>query len=341
MNRENGVKPVGTLMLIATSMLGGCVSNIDPNVPEPIRTFVEPNQESDYYLYRPSSYDREYAWPLVIVCHSGFPDSPRRQLRDWTQLSERQGFLVAAPALTSSGSLNPGTRKEVARERADDERIVSVIRHIQAGHSISDDRIFIYGWDKGAYQALYTGLRHPTLFRAIALLRPAFNEDFLPMSDIAVSPDQPVYVNYDVADSIIHRHGKRCVRWLRSHAARVVDDPSGAASREQVERVIAFFEEVVRDSAWMHIDVRPSDKGDPLRRIFILRASPVPTEVRWSFGDGDESRVDKPIHRYRTAGTYRVEVTASFADRPDAGRAMTLTLPQGLTAPAPSGDQVP
>jgi len=336
MNLPRRGKTLLAVILAAAALAGGCVSNIDPNVPEPIRTFFEPAQGSKYLLYRPSSYDRKYAWPLVIVCHSGFPDSPQREIRDWTQLAERQGFLVAAPELTSPRLLNPKTDKAIELEREDDERILSVIRHVRAGHSISDDRIFIYGWEKGAHAALYSGLRHPTLFRAIALMSPAFNENLLPEPDIGVSPDQFVYVNYDVADSILQRRGVHCARWLRAHGARVDEDRSGNASRKQAERAVLFFEHVIRDTTWMHIEVRPSPNEDSLERLFRVQSVRKPTKLRWTFGDGDESRVGEPLHRYAAAGTYRVEVTASFSGQPDATRAITLTLPQGLAVPAPA-----
>jgi len=327
-------------MIVAIAAVPGCVSHIDPNVPEPIRPFVEPERGSEYLLYRPSSYDRDYEWPLIIACPSAFPDSPAQQIRDWTQLAEREGFIVAVPTLTGVRKIfapNPETERPLLFE--DELRILAVVRHVRAGHSISDDRVFLYGFGGGANAALFTGLRHPTLFRAIALLQPAFNPGYLSTTDVTVSPHQPVYVNYNVTDSILGKHGKRCVEWLRNRRAQVTDDSSGTAARDQVDRAVAFFEDVIRRSAWMHIAIDASDREDPLEKSFQLRCVPKPTSVRWSFGDGDKSPVDAPIHRYAKAGTYRVEVTATFADREAESRWVSLTVPQGIVTPTAGPDE--
>src|SRR3990172_2443966 len=87
-------------LLMICLPLTGCSEYTDPNVPEPIRPFVEPQFGGEYLLYRPSSYDRNKAWPLIVVCHSSFPDSPNRRIRAWTQLAESHGFLLVAPRLT-------------------------------------------------------------------------------------------------------------------------------------------------------------------------------------------------------------------------------------------------
>jgi len=332
--------PTFTIAVVSIAFAGGCVSHIDPNVPEPILPFTEPEQRSDYLLYRPSSYDRNYEWPLIIACHSGFPDSPHQQIRDWTQLAEREGFLVAVPTLTGvRKSFAPNPEKQRLLQLEDEGRILAVIRHIQAGHSISDDRVFLYGFGGGAHAALFTGLRHPALFRAIALLQPAFNQGYLSTNDVHVSRYQPVYVNYNVTDSILGKHGKRCVEWLQHEHAETTDDPSGTAARDQVDRALVFFEDVIRRTAWMHVSVLPSAADNPLERRFQLRCTPKPTTIHWSFGDGDGSNVTEPMHVYADPGTYRVEVTATFPDRNTDTRSVSLTVPQGIVTPALNTDR--
>jgi len=327
-----------SIAVVLIAFVPGCVSNIDPNVPEPIRSFTEPQQRSKYLLYRPSSYDRNYEWPLIIACHSAFPDSPNQQIRDWTQLAEREGFLVAVPTLTGvRKSFAPSPEKQRLLQLEDEARILAVIRHIQAGHSISEDRVFLYGFGGGANAALFTGLRQPTLFRAIALLQPAFNQAYLSANDVRVSHHQPVYVNYNVTDSILGKHGKRCVEWLHSQRAMTTDDPSGTAARDQVDRIVMFFEEVIRTTSWMHVSVLASASDNPLERRFQLRCAPKPTSVHWSFGDGDESSVTEPMHVYARSGTYRVEVKAEFPDRSPDTRGVLLTVPQGIVTPALDG----
>jgi hypothetical protein len=66
---------------------------------------------------------------------------------------------------------------------------------------------------------------------------------------------------------------------------------------------------------------------------------PEPKNLKWSFGDGDSSKVTEPIHLYAGAGTYRVEVEATFADRDAETRAIALTLPQGIVTPTTLSDR--
>src|SRR3972149_5461108 len=136
-----------TLMALWISLsLPGCSQYIGPNVPEPIRPFIEPQFGDEYLLYRPSSYDRNKAWPVIVVCHSTFPDSPNRRLRAWTELAESQGFLLVAPRLTGNkNSWISGAKKE--KKPPDDEtHILAVIQHVRAAHNVSDDRILIHGF---------------------------------------------------------------------------------------------------------------------------------------------------------------------------------------------------
>ena len=84
--------------VVATVILGmgvstpGCSQLIDPNVPAPLRDLVEPVLGREYLLYRPSHYDREYDWPLIVVCHTSFPDSPNRPEFPDTILQPRQVY---------------------------------------------------------------------------------------------------------------------------------------------------------------------------------------------------------------------------------------------------------
>ncbi|MBU0719673.1 MAG: hypothetical protein KJ749_15625, partial [Planctomycetes bacterium] len=159
--------------LVLTLAIAGCSQYIDPNVPEPIRPMVEPHGSQEYLLYQPSNYDRSLSWPLVIACPSSYPDSPDRQIRAWTALAESRGFLVAVPALASTKSTwSRQLAEHVARLRHDEAHILAMVQHIRGAYNVSEERIFIYGWAKGALPALRTGLRHPRLFRSVAVMRP-------------------------------------------------------------------------------------------------------------------------------------------------------------------------
>ncbi len=308
----------------------GCSQYIDPNVPEPIRPYVEPEFGREYLVYRPSSYSKDYAWPLIVICHSAFPDSPNRRIRAWTRLAEDHGFVVAAPKLEGNRkSWAPKAARQISLQRDDEKRILAAIRHIRAAHNISEDRIFIHGFSGGAHVALHTGLRHPEVFRAIALSQPGFEEAHLADAAGAIDFHQPVFVHYSVADAVMRKHARRCVEWLRSQGAKLTENPHGPGRDDDTERSVRFFEEVLRTQPWIHIRALPARGGNPLEIQFKLRRSCEPTQYRWEFGDGDESPLAEPVHAYAAPGTYRVTVTVDTPSGGEQQRRVRLTLPEG------------
>ena len=318
------------LAVLSTFLTGlpGCSQYIDPRVPEPIRPTLEPESGRDYLLYRPSSYDSNLAWPLVVVCPGSSPDSPNRQIRAWTELAESHGFLVAAPTLTvSKRGLSRDTSKYLARQRRDEAHILAVVRHVRGAHRISPERIFIYGWSAGAYAALYTGLRHPHLFRAVSIVQPRFNRLYLGDIEPLVDPYQPVHLHYSSADAITGKNGRHCVDWLHFIGADLREEPPGPVRRSDCAPTVTFFQRLIRQEPWIHIRAFRQAGADSLTVQFKLRCPFRPTRLRWQFGDGDESTIAEPLHVYGQSGTYRVTVTLHAPDHTPYVRSLDLTLP--------------
>lgn len=301
--------PACFMFMLAMLLLAGCQSYVDPSVPVAIRPVVEPEFQQQYLLYRPSNYDRNMAWPLMVVCAAGFPDSPDQQIRDWTQLAERNGFLAVAPQVRGN---RPGMFTNAADASAalleDERRILATIRHVQAAYTISDDRIFIYGWAAGAQPAIYTGLRHPELFRAVAVFQPKIGAEALAEARRSVDSHQAVLVYTNATDAIWGHPSGECVTWLRNAGSDVTEDPTGPARRTDGARAVDFFDRVIRSRPWIHIVATPTSPTQSSEFRFQLRASSAPVGLRWRFGDGGEASVAEPVHAYAKPGTYRVEV---------------------------------
>ncbi len=317
------------LCLSALCLLApGCSHLIEPNGIAPIRRHTEPEFGGQYLLYRPSSYVREQSWPLVVVCHSSFPDSPDDEIGDWASLAERHGFILVVPRLEPA-KRSPFRRSDsrLASFEVNERHILGTIRHVRAGHSISNDRVMIHGWYRGAGPALYTGLRHPGLFRAVSVMRPRLDGDSLPGLWTHMDHSQPVYVNYNVADVITGRHSRSCVEWLRSVGANLNTDTLGKARRGDGDRAVEFFQHVIRKEPWLHIRAFAESADQPLEIHFKVQSSIDPTGFRWDFGDGDESLVAAPIHSYDAPGTYRVTVTVRDKDGSGVARSSELTVP--------------
>lgn len=327
-------------VLISLSFIAGCSRYIDPNVPELIRPYTEPEFGCEYLLYRPSSYDKQYGWPLIVVCAGAFPDSPNQRIRAWTQHAEKFGFLVVSPTLEGNrASWLSSAAKQIPEQREDEKRILSTIRHIRAGQNVSDDRIFIHGWSGGAPVALRTGLRHPDVFRAIALSQPRFDEACLADTEALVDRHQPVFVHYDISDVITGRQGSECVEWLRSHIENLLESPYGSVRPDEMEPAVEFFEDVVRKVPWIRIRAIPSESDHPLEVQFKLRCSFEPTCYRWSFGDGEVSTEAEPIHTYAEPGDYVVSVSVDGSGGREHTRSVLLCVPEGvLTNPVGLGD---
>lgn len=315
--------------------LTGCSQYIDPNVPEPIRPFVEPQTGCEYLLYRPSSYDRNSAWPLIVVCHSTFPDSPNRRLHAWTKLAESHGFLLVAPRLSGvKKSWSRDVNKKNKQQCDDETHILAVIQHVRAAYNVSDDRILIHGFAAGASSALRAGLKHPQTFRAISVTQPRFEPADL--SDVGswIDPHQPVYLSYSVGDVLTNKEGRLCADWLRAQGADLRIDPAGSAGDADSERHVAFFQQVIRKEPWIHVTVAPTGLQNPLEMRFKLLISASPSRFRWQFGDGEESPVAEPVHAFAKPGTYRITVTVEWPKTGPQTRIVDLSVPDGTLRPA-------
>jgi len=314
-----------TLMILGS----GCASLIDPNGLEPIRANRDPEFGREYLLYRPSSYDREQAWPLVVVCPSSFPDSPNKRLRAWTQQAEQAGFLVVAPHLKGNRKDFPArAEKQVPLLRQDEQHILSAIRHVCAGHTISENRIFILGFSGGGHPALYTGLRHPEIFRAVSLAQPRFDQSYLANCVELIDPHQPVFVERNITDTVTGKHARRCIEWLQTRLENVKEDTTGGLEEASTQRHVEFLEDVLRTIPWIRIRALPGPDNNALAVQFKLHHSGKPQRYNWTFGDGGESTVAEPLHVYGEPGTFRVAVTVEDAQGKKSRRAIDLSVPQ-------------
>lgn len=333
-SRGHTVRRLGWLGVGLFLAIGGCSPYVDDRVPDRIRPGIEPRHGGEYLLYRPSSYDREMAWPLVIVCHTTWPDSPNEQIRRWTELAEGRGFLVVAPKLKGVSRLAPPSASDqIELQRRDERHILGVMNHVRAGHNISNDRIFLHGYSGGAYAALHTGLRHPERFRAVSLYNPQFEEGYLADVSRAIDANLPVFVTYTIDDVLKGKDGEHCCAWLRGQGANLIEDEVGPKRGEDARRVVSFYEDTLRRRPWVHIRALPAE-SDPLTVRFKLESSTTPTQYRWRFGDGEEAPVAEPIHTYAEPGSYRVTATVSADSGTPVTRSAIVEVPNLRIRPA-------
>ena len=307
----------------------GCPQYRDASVPNEITREKEPAAGARYLLYVPSTYDRELAWPLVILCHGAKPwDTPLRQMRDWVKFAEERGFIVAAPELTgTSGFPKRRAEKQVARQMEDEERIFGAVRHIVGAYHIAESRVFLTGWSAGNFAVLYTGLKNPDVFRALVLQQGNFNAQYLGDLVGRIDRHQPVGVIYGSGDVLTGPDSRECVDWLADQGANVYPLEVSGGHRGHPEDAMAFFERVLRNEPWLHIRTLPAEGADPLAVQFKTRASFAPRAYRWQFGDGGESLVAQPVHLYEQPGTYQVLLEAADPKGKRVRRAVEVRVP--------------
>lgn len=319
--------PVALALLAACTC---CPQYRDATVPNAVTKQREPENRNPYYLYVPSTYDRAYKWPLVILCHGTRPwDHPRRQMADWVKLAEERGFIVAAPELCGTSALPaPAVDKQIARQIEDERRILSTVQQIRGAHNISTDRIFLVGWSAGNYAVLYTGLKNPQRFRALALQQSNFKVSYV--ADIAarIDPHQPIGVIYGASDMLAGKGPSECIDWLEQHRAAVHPLEVRGGHRNHPDNAQEFFERVLREIPWLHVRSFTLDGADPLTVKFKTRGSFTPHSYQWNFGDGGESPIAEPLHRFAEPGTYRVTLTAVDDRNRTVRRTIDLDVPQ-------------
>jgi poly(3-hydroxybutyrate) depolymerase len=320
------------LLLIACA---GCPPFRDPTVPGDIRKVSEPALGGDYYLYVPTSYDPAKEWAVVFVCHGTIPfDYAGRQISDWAKLAEEKQFIVAAPLLKGTSSVfPPALPRQVALQREDEQTILACLRHLQGAYNISTDRVFLTGWSAGNFAVLYTGLRNPDVFRALAVLQGNFEPDYLAEVRESIDPFQPVYVLFGSTDILAGSHGKRCVEWLQENRGAVTREEIAGSHKNHPKQAYAFFERVVRKVPWLHIRAVAEDPADPLTARFKVRSSFEPARYQWSFGDGSTSPVASPVHTYAGPGKYTVTLQAETPQEKTVRRAVEIELPQSRGPP--------
>jgi len=311
-------------------LCGGCPAYRDSNVPNPILRQELPDSRVSYRLYVPASYDRSHKHPLVIACHGTPPwDSPKRQMLDWVKLAEERGFIVAAPSLTGTSSFPlPKATNQIARQREDERRILDVVRRLKGAYNISEDRVFLTGWSAGNFAVLYTGMKNPQVFRALALQQGNFDPAFLGDVVEGIDRQQPISVIFGASDLLTGDETRECVKWLEDQHANVFELPLPGGHRGHPTQALSFFERVLRTQPWLHIRSFGVENADSLTARFKIRASFTPTRYQWSFGDGSESLAAEPVHHFERAATYRVTVTTLTPKGKPISRAVDLAIPQ-------------
>jgi poly(3-hydroxybutyrate) depolymerase len=290
----------------------------------------EPVSGQPYELYIPSTYTPDHAWPLIVTCHGTPPfDTAKLQVREWTDLAERRGLIIAAPILKGTHACSdakPATvEKQVRLQQYDEQTILATINHVRAGYHIDEGKVFLTGWSAGNYAVLWTGLSHPEVFRALALRQGNFEPKFVAPLKSRLSDQQQVMVFYGQID-LLRPQAENCIRWLKEQGVTVFSDQIYGAHHRVPDLAYRYFDGVSRGSPWFVVRYEPGWAGDPLTVRLRAKTDPATENVEWSLGDGKMVRGRSVTYTYARGGTYDVTVRADFGKKATLERRLSVVV---------------
>lgn len=285
----------------------------DPDLPAPVVERTEPVTQRAYLLYVPSAYDASQAWPVVVTCHGTEPfDTARYQINAWAPVAERKGFIAVAPHLAGTAAYTVGSLEaQIEKQRADEEAILAILRHVEAGYRVSPTRVFMTSWSAGSYAALYTGLRHPEVFRALAILQGNFDARLFEDCVGRLDTTQPVFVLTGMADVLIRPQSLALVDWLEAQGMPVFTEERAGTHQRYINSAYEFFERCVRE--WPLVRIEVAGLAGTTRVRFRAVCDPPAKAYRWEFGDGAVAKTPAPEHAYEQPGAYTVTLYVRLA----------------------------
>lgn len=303
-------QPRGVLLALLplSAATAGCPVTTSLPSAAPVQEYRLSEDGPKYYLYVPSTYRRDRAYPLVIACHGMEPfDSAYAQITEWAQFAETQHLIVAAPMLKSPrGFPRPSAKDELALLRADEAILLRLVSTLKASRNIAEEQVFLTGWSAGSFPILYAGLRNPDVFRALAIRQGTFDPAYLEVDAERLDRWQPIYLYYGSTDPL-RDESMACIRWLREHDLFVEHlELPGTHRRVDVAVAWKYFRRIVRERPWIRLHAAKPNPAD--RRVvrFWCESKPETLRLRWDFGDGHTSQEREPTHAYAQPGRYEV-----------------------------------
>lgn len=218
-------------LLLAPMLMGlaGCPVTQPQESPARQVRMGDKKSPCRYWLYVPSYYSEDHAWPLVITLHGtpGF-DSSDAQIREWKSLAEEQGFLVAAPDLQSAQGVLPVSQKAWQGDlKADEQAILALREEVLRSYRIDPRAILLTGFSAGGFPMYYTGLRHSDKF-SMLIGRSANSRveilEQLPVTDATRKmPIALLWGKDDIRE--IQQQNWEAFRWLREHRFFAAREP--------------------------------------------------------------------------------------------------------------------
>ncbi len=217
---RNGVR---IALIVSAAVTAGCPVTQPQDTPVSHKTFRDQITDTKYYLYVPSTYDKNRTYPLVITLHGTNPwDTAWMQIREWKALAEKKQFIVAAPCLrhaSTQGIFPVPLDQRLSALAKDEEAILAICEEICNRYRVNRKKILLTGFSAGGFPMYYVGLHHPETFSV--LIARACNSDVRILERVGVAPNTPrvpVVIFYGKDDlAPIQKQSIATFQWLRRH----------------------------------------------------------------------------------------------------------------------------
>jgi poly(3-hydroxybutyrate) depolymerase len=234
------------LSVIALAIgIGGCAI---PQPPGHGSQFLmqEPQAKRNYYLYLPTGYTPNRAWPLVVTFHGMRPfDSAPAQAKEWQNVADRYGYIVVAPDLINSDLFMQYPLRSVSGTVTKDEQnVTNVIQYVIDHCNIDRNRIYATSWSSGGYLMHYYVNRHPDMFSAMCARGSCFSEPILDSGNAQKMSTRhfPILIYYCENDLPgIQKESEQAIGWYQGNGFKVTSRVVPGKGHERVPDLAAEF----------------------------------------------------------------------------------------------------
>ncbi|MGY1801647.1 alpha/beta hydrolase family esterase [Blastococcus sp. SYSU D00922] len=170
-----GVAAVLVAVVLVALVLRRSTSTDEPRAVAPLaagassQRLVVDGLERSYRAYRPAELPAAGA-PLVLVLHGGGGSATQAEVAfGWTELAEREGFVVVHPeGVRRAWNTDGGCCGRAAAQGVDDVAFLTrVVDDVAQRVDVDPDRVFVTGMSNGAIMA-YTLACRTDVFAAVA-----------------------------------------------------------------------------------------------------------------------------------------------------------------------------
>ncbi|MFQ5718356.1 MAG: M14 family zinc carboxypeptidase [Acidobacteriota bacterium] len=257
----------------------------------------------------PGDYTTARSWPLLLALHGGPPRSEeqarrgaRRMMEVWAPSTDRQGWMVAAPVMRTTVSVDAFTQDRLPYEIFHPEQAEAVIRALSRRYAVDRDRVVATGISLGSNFSIAFAASRPDLFAAIV---PVSTEGESRERLIRDLVGVPIYLLEGTEDAnILTITGPRALRdTLRDLGGEIVYREFAGRAHEGFSE---HYDDVLR---WLARHPRRRDPRTVLR-VPHDGIVPVARRVHWV-----ESDTRQGLVRARVTGPTGISIDAWHATR--------------------------